>query len=604
MCKGAIKFLVCFLAVISGHLSFSQTDSLLKAVSNSKIDSVTYKLEMRLISLYTSQNDYPSAKTHAINAHKLAAKIHDQDRIMQSNLRLGGVYREMNQYDSAFTYLFKNVAIAETKKDEKLSCEAYISVGALFLRMKKYEKADFYYQKALKLKEGSNELKTIAEINSKLGTIHVAQKKYEEAIVYLTKAEKLIEGLKEPYMLANIYGNLGRINLERGNLDKAIFYLERTEKLGSEYKSDQILTRSYSFLSKVYLEKYKRSNSAAALNKALYYAELNFSMADRIEDDNAKCVTAEALYSIHKLKGNTKEALKFHEIYTALNDTLTQLENNKYVADINFKYETEKQERIIKEINLDRAMKDLALEVEKQESRSHIFIAAFIILAVILGGGLFFYSYKQKQQRALIQLENDKLIADMNFLKAQVDPHTIFNTINTIHGQLGVDVKSGKENLIKFSELMHYQLYECNDKYVDIDKEIQHLSKYIELQKLRKSGRMELEFNLGEGLNQIFVAPLLFIPLVENAFKYANTNSEGKYFIRIDLQMVNSTIKFNCVNSCTKKNDTSVGSSTRRGGGIGLDNLKKRLEAVYKNKYSLTINQSVDAFYANLEIHV
>ena len=280
------------------------------------------------------------------------------------------------------------------------------------------------------------------------------------------------------------------------------------------------------------------------------------------------------------------------------------MENNKYVADINFKYETEKQERIIKEINLDRAMKDLALEVEKQESRSHIFIAAFIILAVILGGGLFFYSYKQKQQRALIQLENDKLIADMNFLKAQVDPHTIFNTINTIHGQLGVDVKSGKENLVKFSELMHYQLYECNDKYVDIDKEIQHLSKYIELQKLRKSGRMELEFNLGEGLNQIFVAPLLFIPLVENAFKYANTNSEGKYFIRIDLQMVNNTIKFACVNSCTKKNDTSVGSSTRRGGGIGLDNLKKRLEAVYKNKYSLTINQSVDAFYANLEIHV
>lgn len=583
------------------HVQAAQPDSLLNALKNCTVDTTRCRLELRLANHYAYKNDYLSAKTHAKEANRLAVKINNTNLIVQSNVRLGAVYREMNQYDSAFIFLFKNVEMAEIKKDDQRSSEAYLGVGALFLRMKNYNKADFYYSKALKIKEGTQDKKTIAEIYSKLGTIQVAQKKYDNALAYLNKAEKLIVDLKEPMMLANIYGNLGRINMEKGDVDKAIFFLEKTETLGREFKSDQILTRSYSFLSKAYIEKYAKENRSMLLTKALHYAELNFKIAEKIEDDNAKCVAAGSLFNIYKLKGNYADALKYHEIYTALNDTLTQLDNNRYVADINFKYENEKQERLIKQINSDREVKALALEVERQTSRNHIYIAAFIILVVLLGGGLFFNVYKQKQKRALIQLEKEKLVADLNFLKAQVDPHTIFNTINTIHGQLGVDVKSGKENLIKFSELLHYQLYECNDKYVDIEKEIQHLVKYIELQKLRKSGRMELEFNLGDGLKQVFVAPLLFVPLVENAFKYANTNLQGKYFIKIDLYRNGNTIEFNCLNSHTKKSEEQ---KTKKGGGIGLDNLRKRLDAVYKSKYSLTINQDQDTFETSLRIHV
>ena len=579
----------------------SEPDSLIKALKDCKTDTTKFKLEMKLVFFYISKNNYTNAKMHAVEANKLASKINNTELIVQSNAKLGGIYRELNQYDSAFTYLFKNIKISESKNNNQQSSEAYTIVGALFLRMKNYNKAEFYYKKTLKIKEGSQDKKTIAEVYSKLATVKVAQKKYDEAVEYLVKAEKLIEGLKEPIMLANVYGNLGRISLEKGDFDKAILFLEKTEKLGFELNSNQILTRCYSFLSKVYLDKFNLDHKSTTINKALYYAERNYNIVDQIEDDNAKCVAAGSLYNIHKLTGNSKEALKYHEIYTALNDTLTQLDNNRYVADINFKYETEKQERRINKINTEKEMSTLALEVEKQTSRNNIYVSLVIGLIVILGGGLLFINYKQKQKQAFIQLENEKLTADLNFLKAQVDPHTIFNTINTIHGQLGIDVKSGRENLVKFSELMHYQLYECGDKYVDIEKEIQHLSKYVELQKLRKSGRMELKFNLDAELNQVFIAPLLFIPLVENAFKYANTNSEGKYFIHIDLHKSGNTIKFTCVNSYTKKQEEQ---KPKKGGGIGLDNLKKRLEALYKNKYTLTIHPTDTTFNTILEIHV
>ncbi len=557
---------------------------------------------MRLTSVYVSENNYPMAKQLAIEANQIAIRSKNSDLIIQSNTRLGFVYRELNMYDSAFTYLFKNVELAESKKDEKLEADAYTNVGALFLRMKNYNKADFYYSKALKLKEGTKDARAIAEIYSKLGTINVAQKKYDEALTYLSKAEKLIEGLKEPMMLANIYGNLGRIHLDKDDPDKAIAYFEKTEKLGKQFNSDQILTRCYSFLSRAYLDKYKKDQSSSSLNKAQYYGEENYKIVDRVEDDNAKCVAAGSLYNIHKLKGNAKEALKYHEIYTTLNDTLTQSENNKYVADINFKYETDKQDRIIKQINLDREKKELELEVEKQRSRNNMYIALFIIVTVVLGGGLFFNSYKQKQQRALIQLENEKLISDINFLKAQVDPHTIFNTINTIHGQLAVDVKSGRDNLVKFSELMHYQLYECNDKLVDVEKEIQHLEKYIDLQKLRRSGKIELECSIDPNLKELFVAPLLFIPLVENAFKYVSNNTSGNYFIKIDLTRNDNKIRFTCTNSCLKKSDQP--QIKRKSGGIGLDNLKKRLNATYNDKHTLVIAHGEETFTTELEIYV
>lgn len=456
MNKRAIFILGSIAISFFSHFSHAGTkpDSLIHVLKNCTIDAVKFRLEIKLIILYTAQNNYQSAKTHAIEASKLASKINDPELIIQANGRLGAIYRELNQYDSSFTCLFKNVEIAESKKDDQRSSEAYVSVGALFLRMKNYNKADFYYNKALKIKEGTKDVRTIAKIYSKLATVQVAQKKYDEASVYLNKAEKLIEGIKEPMMLANVYGNLGRIHLEMGDFDKAILYLEKIERLGIKFNSDQILTRCYSFLSRAYIDKFKIDQKTATLSQALNYAEMNYKIADRIEDDNAKCVAAGSLYNIHKLKGNAKEALKYHEVYTDLNDTLTQLDNNRYVADINFKYETEKQ--LIKQISIDKEMSTLALEGEKQTSRNNIYVAVVIILIVLLGGRLFFNANKQKQKRALIQLENEKLIVDLNFLKAQVDPHTIFNTINTIHGQLGIDVKSGRDNLVKFSELMHY----------------------------------------------------------------------------------------------------------------------------------------------------
>ncbi|MBK7310702.1 MAG: histidine kinase [Sphingobacteriaceae bacterium] len=193
-------------------------------------------------------------------------------------------------------------------------------------------------------------------------------------------------------------------------------------------------------------------------------------------------------------------------------------------------------------------------------------------------------------------------MADINFLKAQVDPHTIFNTINTIHGQLAVDVKSGRDNLVKFSELMHYQLYECNDKFVDVEKEIQHLEKYVDLQKLRRSGKIELECYIDPSLKEMFVAPLLFIPLVENAFKYVSNSNSGKYFIKIDLTRKENTIKFRCENSYTKKSEDA--QLKRKSGGIGLDNLKKRLNATYNDRYKLVIDKGTEIFKAELEIYV
>ncbi len=600
MLKNRLVCTVILVLVTLTMLAQKETDSLVTILEKPGPDTLKFSVMQRLANLFINQNNYTEAKKYAARALILGEKLKRPDYIISANNRLGGIYREMNLYDSAFSCLFKNVKLAESLGNNELSASAYTNLGALYIRMKNYNKAEFYYKKALSIKEKTDQHEVIADINTKLATIYIAQKKYNEAISHLLVSEKLITGLnKEIPTLSNIYGNLGRINMEKGNIDTAIIYFEKTESLGLKIASDQILTRSYYFLSNAYMNKYDRDNKSATLNKALHYAEKLYKLAERFEDDNAKCAAALVLYKAHKLKGNPKEALIYHEIYIKINDTLTQLENSKYIADINFKYETEKQERIIHEIKLEKQMKELELEIEKQRSRNKSIIFLLTSFTLIGLTFLFFYTNKQKQKRKLITLENEKLSAELNFLKAQIDPHTIFNTINTIHGQLTIDVEKGRENLVKFSEILHYQLYDCNEKTVEIEKEIDYLKKYIELQKLRRSKKMELEFSIDENMKDFRIAPLLFVPLVENAFKHASTDSAGKYYIKISLHAANNMVNFNCSNSHSNQSGKNI-----RSGGIGLENLKKRLERLYKNRYSLNINKTENYFTTELQIHV
>jgi sensor histidine kinase YesM len=201
-------------------------------------------------------------------------------------------------------------------------------------------------------------------------------------------------------------------------------------------------------------------------------------------------------------------------------------------------------------------------------------------------------------QRELIRkIEVEKLNAELDYLKAQINPHFLFNSINTIYFQINKHNTTARETLSSFSDMLRYQLYECNGKEIAVEKEVTYLKNYIDLQRHRKDENYEISFSYS-GMEGFTIAPLLLIPFVENAFKHVSHKPSGNE-IKIDLTRSGDLFRVCVVNT---KDIQHRGNG--EGQGIGLKNARRRLELLYRNRHSLTVHDEADSFEVVLELRL
>lgn len=206
-----------------------------------------------------------------------------------------------------------------------------------------------------------------------------------------------------------------------------------------------------------------------------------------------------------------------------------------------------------------------------------------------------FIEFSWTQQRKQEELEKQNLEAELKLLKNQVNPHFLFNTLNNIYSLAYTNSKETAPMVLKLSELMRYMLYESDDKQVPLEKEIEYLKNYIELHKLKKSnGAGNIQFTVDGDIKDKQIAPMLFIPFFENAFKHGNIDKQAGY-LKSELSVDGEAIIFNIKNS--------VGNLQKdENGGIGLENVKKRLKLLYPQKHQLEIVEQKDTFEVTLKI--
>lgn len=193
-----------------------------------------------------------------------------------------------------------------------------------------------------------------------------------------------------------------------------------------------------------------------------------------------------------------------------------------------------------------------------------------------------------------VQLErvtNDHLQTELKFLKAQYHPHFLFNALNTIYFQMDENVQEAKKTVERFSELLRYQLYHQH-KQISIGQETRYLESFIKVQQLRVAERLQLKVLFDRSLDNEMVYPLLFLPLVENAFKYVG----GDLMIDIRLYREDDNIVFEVKNSVLHP------EPPKGDGGIGLENLNRRLELLYPGKYNFRTKRDNDFYIAELKL--
>jgi two-component system LytT family sensor kinase len=207
---------------------------------------------------------------------------------------------------------------------------------------------------------------------------------------------------------------------------------------------------------------------------------------------------------------------------------------------------------------------------------------------------------KQREQ----SLEKEKIEAELKFLKSQFNPHFLFNTINSIFVLIHKNPDMASDALAKFSDLLRYQLYECNEQQIALGQELTYLENFIELQKLRQDqDNIELTLQIEQQHSgNLTIAPFVLIPFIENAFKHVSQRKDKLNWIKMDLRLDQHQLHFAISNSIS----TQYGSSNEfiRYSGIGLKNVQRRLDLLYPGKYALTIKPDDDQFRVTLRMEL
>jgi len=224
---------------------------------------------------------------------------------------------------------------------------------------------------------------------------------------------------------------------------------------------------------------------------------------------------------------------------------------------------------------------------------------AIFLLVFIFSTGIKVISQWMHTERRNKEIEHEKLQTELSFLKAQINPHFLFNTLNNIYSLAADRSDQTAAAVMKLSTIMRYVLNEAKNDFVPLEKEIEFTSHYIQLQKIRITDKTTVDFSIQGDATGKQISPLLFLPFIENAFKYGVSTRELSPIL-IVLRIDDASLHLEVTN------DKHLGSTIKSANntGIGINNTRRRLELIYHNRYSLETSSSERNFSVNLKINL
>jgi sensor histidine kinase YesM len=208
----------------------------------------------------------------------------------------------------------------------------------------------------------------------------------------------------------------------------------------------------------------------------------------------------------------------------------------------------------------------------------------------------------QKDEALRRELDRQRIDTELSYLKAQINPHFFFNTLNNIYALTNLDVSKAQEALLKLSRMMRYVLYENQKNETLLNKEVKFIQDYIELMKMRLSGKVKLIVQIDEPKDDLVIAPMLFLPFLENCFKHG-VSSQKESEILIKMEIMGETVFFETKNHIFPINPDSPEAKEN---GIGLVNTKRRLSLLYPEKHRLKFgkDETTDQYWVNLTVNL
>ena len=223
-------------------------------------------------------------------------------------------------------------------------------------------------------------------------------------------------------------------------------------------------------------------------------------------------------------------------------------------------------------------------------------IMAIIVFILMLGAnlGIKGYFYSRDDRRRLAELEHENLEQQLEYLRYQINPHFFMNTLNNIHALVDIDPEKAKDTILELSKMMRFVLYEGNKQSVPLSREMDFIRHYVTLMQLRYTDKVRISLDLPTEVSDRHIPPLILINFIENAFKHG-ISYQHESFVETNVVVESNELRFSCRNSKSE-------ISNEEQGGVGLANVRKRLNLLYGNNYVLRINNDADVYSVELNI--
>ncbi len=566
----------------------TKLDSMLTILKAAVQDTNRVKTLYRTARVYLENSQYAEGLKYSEEARDLSEKLNFvQGKILSYNF-IGMAMRERGDFSKAIENYQHSLKISIDRNDKGGMAAAYSNIGVVYGIRGNYELAKDYFMKAIKYETETGDKLGIADAYNNLAVVHRMLNNFDLAITTYITSFKLYSELGNKKGIGSTYNNMANIYFAKGDYKKSLEAHQKSYEINKELGNEEDIAVNLGSIARDQFklgnikEGEKLYNEALVLSKKIGGAFLIKNIYENLAEVNFETK-------------DYKKAYEFQKLYSKMSDSLYNENSSRQIAEMTARFEDEKKthDLELKESEL----KEQKTDAEKKDLQRNSVIAGTILLVIL--GFFIFRSYRQKQKANLEKIKKEKVQAELTLLKNQISPHVMFNSLNTIYFQVDENKEAAKEMILKFADLLRYQLYECDVEFIEIDKEISYLKKFVEIQQLRKSGRCKITFDIAEEVTDFKIAPLLMIPLVENAFKYLTNRKDTENFVYISLTKDRNQMCFVIENTTA-----DIPKEKKESGGIGISNLKSRLSLIYPKKHELLINKENNIFKVKLTIDV
>lgn len=500
---------------------------------------------------------------------------------------IGIVFSEQSNYARALQYHLKAVPLYETLDEPLRLARVYNNIGVVYKSLKNDFKALEYFVKAQKIQEKSAD-PTIGITVTNIGNIYLAQRNYPKAFEYYQKAKSMFNGFPNPRGMGELLNNLGLYYMRTGNFAKAHESWNEAIRTFAAIDDKFGTADTYAHLSRYFLNVNRPDD-------ALSYANKSLALANELGIPEHVVQAQKMLSDIYAKKNQADLALLHFRKYSDAKDSLNLHENIRKSVQAEMNFEFDKREALQKKEREKREM------LFSEQSKRHALQTFFIVLFTLLLFGIIFLIYNRLQLKKTLTLQKELAEYEQKALHLQMNPHFVFNCLGSISSfivQNGTD--SAIKYLSKFSKLMRLTLEYSKESLIPIDKEIESLQNYLELEQLRFNQVFDFGIEKSADIeDDTAIPPLLLQPFVENAIIHGLMPKKEQG--RIDVKFALSGDNLVCTiaddgigidkSRQMKEQSVSVHKS------MALDITKKRLEmirAMTSRKANVDITERAD----------